>query len=387
MNKHKLLREISIKIMSGIPLSPEEELEWDNWRKQEHIQQYLASRAADRWERFRQIEVEPWDEFCKRMGIETNENDKVRPAIAWKKWGAVAAIILFCSFIGWYLLHNWHKQMPVAIGKKAIRLILPDHREIELDVHQSSSSIDHGNFNICLSDSGQICFRKKRNSKADTGTYRVITPAGKTYRILLSDSSLITINNRSELLLSSMYDHQNRNIELKGEAFFSVKPNPSLPFIVKVKNTDQEVLGTSFLISGYENDSLITTTLYTGGLFIRSGKNQVILKDSQQVIIDPLNHVIKTVNRPDWENAGAWRGDYFSNRKTKILLTDLFRKIERWYDIRIIYDDNITNEYLTIGRISRKMPADSVLNLLKGPGAFDFIKKEDGYHIRYSQQP
>lgn len=383
MNKHELLREISIKIMSGIPLTPEEEIEWDNWRKQEHIRQYLASRAADRWERFRKIEVEPWDEFCKRMGI---DDVQVKPAIAWKKW-SIAAIILFCSFIGWYLLHNWHKQAPVAISEKAIRLILPDQREIELDIPHSRSSIDDGNFRICLSDSGQICFRKKRKTTTDTGTYRVITPAGKTYRILLSDSSLITLNNRSELLLSSMYDLQNRNIELKGEAFFSVKPNPILPFIAKVRNTEQEVLGTCFLISGYENDPVITTTLYTGGLFIRSGKNHVILKDSQQAIINPVNHSIHTASAPDLENAGAWRSNYFSNRKTRILLTDLLRKIERWYDVRIIYDDNITNESLTIGRISRKMPVDSVLSLLKGPGAFDFVKKEDGYHIRYSQQP
>ncbi len=371
--------------MSGIPLTPGEELEWDSWRRQEHIRQYLASRAAERWKIFSEIEVEPWNEFSERMGIVAH-TEKVRPVFAWQQWCIAAAIILFCSFIGWYLLHNWHKQTPATISEKAIILVLPDQSSINLDARKPSTSFDHGNFRICF-DSGQVCFRKRKTIIADTGTYRVITPAGKTCRILLSDSSLITLNNKSELIFSPMYDFRNRDLELKGEGFFDVRSNPNLSFQVRVRNTVHEVLGTSFLISGFENDPLITTTLYAGGLRITSGKNQVLLKDSQQVVIDPVRHVIHPVGLPDLGNASAWRGDYFSNRKTKILLTDLFRKIERWYDIRIIYDDNITNESLTIGRISRKMPADSVLNLLKGPGAFDFVKKEDGYHIRYSRQP
>ncbi|RZS74741.1 FecR family protein [Pseudobacter ginsenosidimutans] len=377
-NNLENLQEISIKILSDIPLTPEEEQEWDNWRMQDHIQRRLESLASDRVKRFSEIEVLPWKEFRKRYR-------KVYP-FHWKKWSTAAAIILFCSFIGWYLLHNWYKQTPTAISEKAIILILPDQSAMELDVRKSFSSFDHGNFSICL-DSGQICFRKRKNINADTGTYRVITPAGKTYRISLSDSSLVTLNNKSELTFSPMYDIRNRNVELKGEGFFDVRSNPDLAFQVRVRNTVHEVLGTSFLISGYENDPLITTTLYSGGLRISSGKTQMMLKDSQQVVIDPVKHFIRRVGLPDLGNASAWRGDYFSNRKTKILLTDLFRKIERWYDIKIIYDDNITNESLTIGRISRKMPADSVLNLLKGPGAFDFVKKEDGYHIRYSQQP
>lgn len=388
-NKLDILREISIKIMSDIPLTPEEEEEWENWKQQDHIRQYLESKARDSWKRYREIGVKPWQEFSKRLGMESNGFAEQLPGIAWKKWMAAAAIILFGLFVGWYLLHNPKKQVPhpVMISEQAIRLILPDHQEIELNVPRSPANLDYGNFRLCLGDSGQICFRKTGKNIRDTGLFRVITPAGKTFKVLLSDSSTILLNNRTELIIPAQFDQQHRNIELKGEASFRVQANKSLPFIVRVRNTVQEVLGTEFLVSGYENDSLITTTLYTGGLSIRAGKNQLILKDSQQAVIDPVTFAIRSLRSPDLVNAGAWRNDYFSYRKSRILLTDLFRKIERWYDIRIIYDDNITNELLTIGRISRKDPVDSVLNLLKGPGAFDFVKKEDGFHIIYSRQP
>lgn len=62
----------------------------------------------------------------------------------------------------------------------------------------------------------------------------------------LPDGSTITLNKRSSLQYNQAYNHQNRDIELSGEAFFAVAANNELPFIIRSGDVLVEVLGTSF---------------------------------------------------------------------------------------------------------------------------------------------
>jgi ferric-dicitrate binding protein FerR (iron transport regulator) len=80
------------------------------------------------------------------------------------------------------------------------------------------------------------------------GTGKTIQIAsGKAVRTAtLADGSTITLNKRSSLQYNQAYNNSNRDIQLSGEAFFSVAGNNALPFIIRSGDVQVTVLGTSF---------------------------------------------------------------------------------------------------------------------------------------------
>jgi len=82
------------------------------------------------------------------------------------------------------------------------------------------------------------------------GTDRIIQLAsGEAVRTAtLPDGSMITLNKRSSLQYNQAYNSSNRDIQLSGEAFFSVAGNKELPFIIRSGDVQVAVLGTSFNI-------------------------------------------------------------------------------------------------------------------------------------------
>lgn len=80
------------------------------------------------------------------------------------------------------------------------------------------------------------------------------TAKGEQKTLLLPDGSQILLNANSSLSYSSDYK-TNRNLILSVEAYFKVVKNPNSPFIVKSEQFETKVIGTSFTIKAYKNQS------------------------------------------------------------------------------------------------------------------------------------
>lgn len=62
-----------------------------------------------------------------------------------------------------------------------------------------------------------------------------MTDAGQQKSFVLRDGTKIRLNSNSQLWISRDYGRPNRNITLKGEAYFEVKHNENHPFKVHVQ--------------------------------------------------------------------------------------------------------------------------------------------------------
>ena len=76
-------------------------------------------------------------------------------------------------------------------------------------------------------------------------------------------------------------------MELTGQGYFEVTKNAHKPFIVKAdKDYSVEVLGTSFNVSAYKDESMIETTLVEGSVklnVVSGGKRMTqILKTNEK---------------------------------------------------------------------------------------------------------
>ena len=78
------------------------------------------------------------------------------------------------------------------------------------------------------------------------------TPSGKFFTLLLSDGTTVKLNAQSTFRFPSKFSSKNREVYLKGEAYFDVYHDPSHPFIVKTDYFEAKAVGTSFDVRSYD---------------------------------------------------------------------------------------------------------------------------------------
>lgn len=111
------------------------------------------------------------------------------------------------------------------------------------------------------------------------------TGTGELKRILLTDSTEVTLNANSSLTVLPNYGKKQRLLKLVGEAYFSVHKDRIRPFIVHTSDLDIKVLGTSFNLQAYENLKNIKVSVNTGRVQVSDkAKSIAILLPGQQVV-------------------------------------------------------------------------------------------------------
>lgn len=169
----------------------------------------------------------------------------------------------------------------------------------------------------------------------------IATPRGGTYQLTLPDGTRVWLNADSKLTFPAQFARNSRKVTVTGEAYFEVARNEASPFKVISKNQEIKVLGTHFNVSTYEDEKVTRTTLLEGKVNISTGKPDVnvILQPNQQA--DLINGIIN-VEQVDAEKAIAWKNGKFEFVSEDI--ESILRKIARWYNVEIVYQDELVNK-------------------------------------------
>jgi transmembrane sensor len=105
---------------------------------------------------------------------------------------------------------------------------------------------------------------------------------------------MVLLNQNSKLTYPEAFAADNREVELTGEAFFDVKPDPTKPFRIHVRNTTVQVLGTSFSIRAYNED--VRVAVRTGKVkFSAKNKEVTLIKDEQAVFTAKKDTIVKAL--------------------------------------------------------------------------------------------
>jgi ferric-dicitrate binding protein FerR (iron transport regulator) len=97
----------------------------------------------------------------------------------------------------------------------------------------------------------------------------------------LPDGSVITMNKNSSIAYNKQF--KTRDIELKGEAFFSVTPDKQRPFTIKTEEAEVLVTGTSFNVSSGTGKTEVIVE--TGSVAVANKKKKVVLKHGEKVTV------------------------------------------------------------------------------------------------------
>lgn len=106
----------------------------------------------------------------------------------------------------------------------------------------------------------------------DSGIYQ--TGVGEQKTISLSDGSSIRLLSNTRIEVSKEFNKSNREMDLKtGEAFFEVKHDEQIPFIVNLGTASVKDIGTSFFI-GKQKDSIKLSVTSGKVAFINNSDNE-----------------------------------------------------------------------------------------------------------------
>lgn len=262
-------------------------------------------------------------------------------------------------------------------GNKAI-LTLADGTKIVLDDASDGALTRQGNTTVIKLDDGRLAYNPQTVAKIPSKAvlYNTLsTPRGGQYNVTLPDGTIVWLNASTSLRFPTAFTGNERRVEIKGEAYFEVAKNESMPFIVKAGNEEIKVLGTHFNISAYSEDKIIKTTLLEGKVevsLINTKKTEVsvntcTLQPGQQSQLDG-NNTLSIVDA-DVNEAVAWKNGYFNFIDEDI--ESIMLKISRWYDIKVVFEDDSKNQSFT-GNISRKKNVSEVLGMLEQTEAVHF---------------
>jgi ferric-dicitrate binding protein FerR (iron transport regulator) len=90
------------------------------------------------------------------------------------------------------------------------------------------------------------------------------SPIAETQTIQLPDGSEVTLNAGTAFTYSKSFGTKNRQVSLKGEAFFKVAKNAEMPFIIDANGASIKVVGTEFNVKAYSHQDEVKVTVVEG---------------------------------------------------------------------------------------------------------------------------
>lgn len=268
----------------------------------------------------------------------TDNSKKIKKL--WKLWATAAALLIGVGLISMYYIitKNEINSTPLSSmygsdvlpGNNRATLLLADGTKIELD--SSSNGIQVHDKTISYNNGTVI-------SANNTSASAVLSvPNGGIYRLTLPDGSKVVLNSGSSLTYPLQFKDTLRLVKLEGEGYFEVSPDKSKPFKVQSGAQTLTVLGTHFNIQSYAGER-IQTTLLEGKVSLNAIGAKALLSPGQQATIKNDTYHVKKVNV---QEAIAWSKNLFIFNN--IPLIQIFKGLERWYDVKFIFSKTLTNE-------------------------------------------
>lgn len=204
-----------------------------------------------------------------------------------------------------------------------------------------------------------------------TAFNEVIVPPGESSEIILADQTHVWLNSGARLSYPSAFKGKNRKVRLTGEAFFEVTHNSRKPFQVVTPDLTVCVLGTTFNVEAYPGSGFTNVTLVEGKVNLenRQGRLLTTLSPNENVRYDANTRKIER-SKVSTDLFTSWKEGTILFKDEK--LADIAQKIERWYHVVIVFDDEPVRQLRFTGSILKNKPVDQIMQILKYTSGVDY---------------
>ena len=309
-------------------------------------------------------------EAWQRVNKRTRAKGSRRMIRGWMKYAAL--FILFLGIVSlWRVYDNKEKPIVATVQSDSIlpgslkaELILANGERIVLDSEARSKEMEA--LGIKLENDTVNGLLKYEAGAVDNSIgmkYNTLNvPKGGEYSLILPDGSRVWLNSETTLRFPVQFTGGKRVVYLSGEAYFRVKKDTSAAFHVYTKQQEITVLGTTFNVSAYENDWFTETTLIEGKVAVEGGAERVVMKPSEQYILDKRSGVGE-LKEVETEFYTSWIDGKFYF--TSFTFEEIVKKLERWYDFTMIYEEDDIRQMRFSDVINKHRPIEEMLRFLE----------------------
>ncbi|PZP46094.1 MAG: hypothetical protein DI598_12525 [Pseudopedobacter saltans] len=300
----------------------------------------------------------------------------VRKAVTFQKYWIAAAAVFLCGLFAltWIYLNNrikepFEQSVLQTPGKLQQKAYIQFSNGTQQDLTRLSGNLKTNNgIVIGRNSNGQL----RMDSSDDLSDLKqdwvdVIVPNKSNYCLVLSDGSKVVLNSGSRLHYPTRFSNKLRQVELHGEAYFDIKKD-SMPFVVISKGIQTKVLGTAFNISSYSNESLNEVTLERGRVEILYQSKSYFLMPGKQFQESSGNAFVKEV---DTRQYTSWR--FGVVRFYNLELSEIAKKIERWYDVKFVFQDFSTSNLHFTGEVDQNVKLGDLLRMIEMMNNVKFV--------------
>lgn len=289
------------------------------------------------------------------------------PAYDYRIWLRIVAVIAVIVS-GWFIYRKWesnsrHKEL--VFNMKNVQLAFDNGQAIALGYTDTMAvaegirfTVFKGILNYAIEESQQV---------KGMGTLKV--PAGKYYDFVLSDGTKVYVSPATKIRFPFAFNGQSRDIWVEGQAFFEVTHNDKKPFLIHLKHSTVEVLGTEFNVNS--NNEKETISLVKGKVRVITEKDSITLKPATEVVIQEDSTPI--VSRFSVENILGQKNGIITYYK--ITLDELANEIKKYYNVDIKLEHPVSNKKF-YGAMNYKTPIKEFLD--------DLV--ENNQELSYSMQ-
>ncbi len=196
----------------------------------------------------------------------------------------------------------------------------------------------------------------------------IATPRGQFRTINLPDGSSVRLNVSSRIKFRENFmAHATRSIYLEGEAYFDVASMPEKPFVIESNGVKTEVIGTSFNISAYPNQSNVYVSVVEGKVKVESveGDKELYLLPDQMATWDAVQ-----LERSGYDHdlILGWADQTLVFKEASF--KDVVKRLENWYNVDFIIHGDIKSSGYTAKHKAK--PLEVILKGLSFAGNFDY---------------
>lgn len=286
------------------------------------------------------------------------------------RYAASVIFLLLLSGTGYFIWQRSRHRIPapaIAVqhdappGHNGAILTLAGGKQIVLDSAANGELAEQGKTDV-VKTNGQVSYQGPSGEKSDREVlYNTITtPRGRQFQLVLSDGTHVYLNAASSITFPTVFTGNERSVAITGEAYFDVVHHPSMPFSIRVRGTEVEVLGTQLNINAYDDEDNIRTTLLQGKVRVSVNSAAVLLQPGEQAQTgsQPLPRIVKNV---PLDEVMAWKNGFFQFNGASV--QTVMRQLSRWYDVDVSYQGT-TPDHRFVGKVGRDYNLSEVLAVL-----------------------
>jgi transmembrane sensor len=250
----------------------------------------------------------------------------------------------------------------------------------------------------------------QRSNTFSVSYQEMTVPFGSRSKISLPDGSQVWLNAGSKLRYNNSFNSGNRLVRMEGECFFTVVKNPDQPFIVQAPGIEIRAIGTQFNVKAYPDEDIIETTIVEGIVQVQTLKktknkrgeitllaNQCAYflrqnldnanQNKKNIVPDLTDEAFERTNsrlvdvkqNVKSEIQTSWKDDRLILEKEK--LSTLARKLERKYNVTILFTDEKAKNYVFSG-VLINTTLEQTLNIISLTSPIQYSNNENTITIR-----